>query len=106
MSNSTKNNWREQSKNEEDLMILQSTAALKRNVLEPVSGLNGLSVLSGGHLHKITTFEFDEFVRQMAAELHETELMARMEGGDLIALEAKYHLQCLTVLRNRSITGA
>ena len=27
--------------------------------------------------------------------------MARMEGGDLIALEAKYHLQCLTALQNR-----
>ena len=69
--------------------------------LTPVSGLNGLSVLSGGHLHKFTTFEFDESVRQMAAELRETELMARIEGADLIALEAKYHLQCLTALRNR-----
>ena len=54
----------------------------------------------GGHLHKFTTFEADESVRQMATELHETELMARMEGGDLIALEAKYRLQCLTALQN------
>ncbi len=37
----------------------------------------------------------------MALELQETDVMARMEGGDLIALEAKYHLQCLTELRNR-----
>ena len=55
----------------------------------------------GGHLHKFTTFEADESVRQMATELRETELMARMEGGELIALEAKYHLQCLTALQNR-----
>ena len=27
--------------------------------------------------------------------------MARIEGGDLVALEAKYHLECLTALRNR-----
>ena len=54
----------------------------------------------GGHLHKFTTFESDESVRQIATELRETELMARMEGGDLIALEAKYQLQCLTALRN------
>ena len=40
----------------------------------------------------------------MATELRETELMARMEGGDLIALEAKYHLQCLTALRNRFLS--
>ncbi len=37
----------------------------------------------------------------MALELQETDVMAKMEGGDLIALEAKYHLQCLTELRNR-----
>ena len=37
----------------------------------------------------------------MATELQETGLMARMDGGDLIALEAKYHLQCLAALRNR-----
>ena len=43
----------------------------------------------GRHLHKYTTFEADESVQQMATELRETELMARMEGGDLIALEAK-----------------
>jgi len=41
----------------------------------------------------------DETVRN---ELQETELIVRMaEGGDLIAIDAKYHLQCLTELRNR-----
>ena len=29
-----------------------------------------------------------------------TALLAKLEGGDLIALEAKYHLACLTKLRN------
>ena len=37
----------------------------------------------------------------MATDLQETELMARIEGGDLVvALEAKYHLECLTALHN------
>ena len=36
--------------------------------------------------------EADESIRQMATELQETELMARMEGSDLIALEANHHL--------------
>ena len=27
-------------------------------------------------------------------------LLAKLEGGDLIALEAKYHLNCLAKLRN------
>lgn len=54
-----------------------------------------------GHLHEFRTLGANDSIKQMAMELQETELMARMEGGDLIALEAKYHLQCLTELRNR-----
>ena len=54
-----------------------------------------------GNLHEFRTFKADETVRQMAKVLQETELMTRLEGGDLIALEAKYHLECLTGLRNR-----
>ena len=37
----------------------------------------------------------------MVKELQDTTLLAKIEGGDLIALEAKYHLPCLTKLRNR-----
>ena len=43
--------------------------------------------------------EADESIRQMATE--ETELMARIGGSDLIALEANHHLYCLRALRNR-----
>ena len=53
-----------------------------------------------GHLHGVRTLGADENIRQMASELHDIELMARMEGGDLVALDAKYHLECLTTLRN------
>lgn len=41
-------------------------------------------------------------VRSMARELQATELMDRIEGiGDLFAVEAKYHLTCLTDFRKR-----
>ena len=40
-------------------------------------------------------------IRVMATDLQENELLTRIEGGDLIALDAKYHLACLTALRNR-----
>ena len=43
----------------------------------------------------------DSNVRRMAIDLQDSALLARMEGGDLTALEAKHHLSCLTVLRNR-----
>ena len=54
-----------------------------------------------GHLHEVRTLGADENIRQMASELHDTELMARMEGGNLITLDAKYHRECLTTLQNR-----
>ena len=37
----------------------------------------------------------------MATDLQDTALLAKIEGGHLIALDAKYHLACLTQLRNR-----
>ena len=54
-----------------------------------------------GHLHEVRTLDASKSIRKMATDLEEAELIARIEGGDLIALEAKYHLQCLTALRNR-----
>ena len=40
-------------------------------------------------------------MRVMATDLQESALLTRIEGGYLIALDAKYHLACLTALRNR-----
>ena len=37
----------------------------------------------------------------MAIEMSDRELLVKISGGDLIALEAKYHLNCLTIYRNR-----
>ena len=54
-----------------------------------------------GPLHEFRTFDADDNVRRMAIELQDTALLTRIEGGDLTALEAKYHLSCLTALRNR-----
>ena len=52
-------------------------------------------------LHQFETLEDDKTLRKM------TELMARIEGGNLAALETKYHLKCLTALCNcyRSFKG-
>ncbi|MGH0153333.1 UNVERIFIED_CONTAM: hypothetical protein FKN15_028536 [Acipenser sinensis] len=43
-----------------------------------------------------------------AIELQDTALLARLAPGDMIALEAKYHLKCLVKLCNRAAdsTGA
>ena len=52
-------------------------------------------------LHEVSTFNADKNIRHMITELNDTLLMARLVGGDLIAIEAKYHLTCLVKLRNR-----
>ena len=57
--------------------------------------------MQGGHLHEFATLGTDNNVKSMARDLQETDLLTRLEGGDLIAKEAKYHLVCLVGLRNR-----
>ena len=57
-----------------------------------------------GNLHEFTKLgpdSPDETIRNMAKELNETELISRIAGGDLVAIDGKYHLDCLTTLRNR-----
>eukprot|EP00745_Piridium_sociabile_P022190 TRINITY_DN34414_c0_g2_i4.p1 TRINITY_DN34414_c0_g2~~TRINITY_DN34414_c0_g2_i4.p1 ORF type:complete len:320 (+),score=54.44 TRINITY_DN34414_c0_g2_i4:164-1123(+) len=53
------------------------------------------------HLHEICTLGVDANIRQKAVELQDTALLARHGNCDLIALEGKYHLSCLTDFRNR-----
>lgn len=52
-------------------------------------------------LHEFQTFDANDNVKKMAKDLQDTALLTRIEGGDLTALETKYHLACLAGLRNR-----
>lgn len=51
-------------------------------------------------LHEVSTFDADKNIRDMITELNDTQLLTRICGGDLMALEAKYHLTCMVKLRN------
>ena len=53
----------------------------------------------GGQLHEVSTFATDEKLHLMITELQDSRLLPRI--SDLMATEAKYHLKCLTDLRNR-----
>lgn len=55
---------------------------------------------SNDKLHNFTTLEADRSLRQIASEVGDFELLSRISGGDLVAIEAKYHLSCLTSFRN------
>ena len=51
-----------------------------------------------GKLHACLTTNLDYDLRQMATELQDTELPARISGGDLVAIEAKTILNvCLHI---------
>ena len=54
-----------------------------------------------GSLHQVSTFDADCSIRTMINELQDTYLLAKIDGGDLIANEIKYHLKCLVGLRNK-----
>ena len=56
--------------------------------------------IEGGQLHEVTTFSTDQNIRRMITEINDAMLMPKISGVDLIAAEAKYHLKCLTDLRN------
>ena len=51
-------------------------------------------------LHEVTTIEFGTKHRDMAAEIDDPILVLRMDRGDLIAAEAKYHRSCQTAYSN------
>ena len=54
-----------------------------------------------GDLRKVETMSLDTRVRQIAEELRDTKLLAKLSAGDMIAVDAQYHLKCLAALYNR-----
>ena len=52
-------------------------------------------------LHNVSTFELDVRLRQCVLKLQGKPLLAKLSAGDLIAQEAKYHVQCLVFLYNK-----
>ena len=53
-------------------------------------------------LHAAATFGIDFKVRNAARELNDTKLLAKLAGGDMIAIEAKYHTACLAKYYRRA----
>ena len=57
---------------------------------------------SDRNLHKASTFEIDGKVRKYASELHDTKLLSKLAGGDMVPIGAVYHTNCLVALYNRA----
>ena len=52
-------------------------------------------------LHSCETLELDKTLREQAEAMQDTDLLATIAGGDLVAIEAKYHKQCMDAFRVR-----
>ena len=53
-------------------------------------------------LHKASTLGLDEKVRRCAMICQDKSLIAKLSAGDLIAINAEYHLPCLTKLYRKA----
>ena len=53
-------------------------------------------------LHEAATFQVDKPVRTYTELLEDIELLAKLNRGDMVALDAKYHTKCLVKLYNRA----
>jgi len=53
-------------------------------------------------LHKASTYNIDTNMRRCALEVEDPALLAKLAAGDLIAIEAMYHSNCLCSLYNRA----
>ena len=54
------------------------------------------------NLHLPSTFEIDRVVRECSILLNDRKLLAKLSSGDMVAIEAKYHVRCLVSLYNRA----
>ena len=46
-----------------------------------------------GNLTKVETVSLDSHVRQIAEVLRDTKLLAKLSGGNMVAIDAQYHLR-------------
>ena len=56
---------------------------------------------SDGVLHSCATLGLDKTLREQAEALQDTDLLATIADGDFIAIEIKYHKQCMDTFRIR-----
>ena len=57
---------------------------------------------AGESLHRASTLHLDVRVRHCALHLQDKALLAKLSAGDMVALDAEYHIKCLVSLYNRT----
>ena len=54
-----------------------------------------------GNFTKVETMSVDSHVRQIAKELRDTKLLAKLPGWDMVAIDAQNHLRCFAAFYSR-----
>ena len=52
-------------------------------------------------MHKCQTLELNQKVRDIATEMGDKQVLAKLSQGDMVAADAKYHLRCLVHFKNK-----
>lgn len=55
----------------------------------------------GNDLHQVVTLEVDKDVKGMAVQTQDSQLIAKLAGGDMVAIEAKYHSKCMLAYKRK-----
>ena len=55
----------------------------------------------GNDLHQVVTLEVDKDVKGMAVQTQGSQLIAKLAGGDMVAIEAKYHSKCMLAYKRK-----
>ena len=100
---------RENEEENSDLLVTESTSS---PVKARSSSLPGSSFSSHcffcessdipANLHSASTLEVDRRVRECASLVNDSRLIGKLASGDMVAIEAKYHLKCPVGLYNQA----
>ena len=52
-------------------------------------------------MHRCQTLELNQKVRDIATEMGDDQMLAKLSQGDMVAVDAKYHLRCLVDYKNK-----
>ena len=90
-------------KREHNDNITEESSLPKRSRLQrqPLEKSKCIFCEGGGQLNEFRTLDADSNVRKMSTDLQDIALLTRIEGSDLTTQESKYHLTCLTGIRNK-----
>ena len=55
----------------------------------------------GNDLHQVLTLEVDRDVNEMAVQMQDSQLIAKLAAGDMVAIEAKYHSRCMLAYKRK-----